>query len=82
MSNANAVKKSAPRYVLGCTQGSREFLFTELGDFPSGMAARDAALAMPRNGTWLVFEQRDVSKRGIVFGLSYEIVGQPIPASF
>ncbi len=73
---------SAPRYMLGCVIGNREYLFTELGEFPSGMAARDKALSLPRSGVWRIFEERDVSIDGLVYGLTSEIVGTPIPASY
>ena len=71
--------QSTPRYVLGTTQEGRVFLFTGLGEYKSGMAARDAALTMPRNGVWYVFEERDLSRHGVVFGLKREIVAT-VPA--
>lgn len=67
-------KQSAPRYVLGCTQGASVFLFTGLGEYKSGLAARDAALAMPRHGVWYVFEERDLTRHGVTYGLTREIV--------
>lgn len=79
MTNTAHTKQSTPRYVLGTTQEGREYLFTGLGEYKSGLAALRVALVMPRNGVWYVFKERDVSRHGVVYGIEREIVAT-IPA--
>lgn len=66
---------SAPRYVLGATDSEGHvFLFTGLGPFRSGLEACEAWRAQPRSGVAYVFEERDASKYGVVYGLMRKIV--------
>ena len=71
----NNEAKSAPTYTLGTIDAQgREFAFTELGEFRSGMEARDKWNSLPRNGVAYVFETRRLSKRGVVYGMSVKLV--------
>jgi hypothetical protein len=67
-------KRSAPRYLLGTKQGNREFLFTDLGTFRSGLEASEYWRSQPRNGVAYIYEERDVSRHGVVFGIERTIV--------
>ena len=69
MGMTNSKTVSAPTYRLGMITGGREYLFTDLPGFVSGMAARDYALSVPRSGVWTVFEERDISRLGVCYGL-------------
>jgi hypothetical protein len=73
---------SAPRYVLGCIIEGRTYIFTGLPEFKSGYAAREYALSTPRSGAYRIFEERDVKRGRLVWGLHREVVGTPIPPSF
>lgn len=63
---------SKPTYLLGSTIDGREFIYTDLPSFKSGMEARDYALA--HNHTGYVFEHRDLYRNGVNYGTSLEIV--------
>lgn len=66
--------RSAPSYSLGMQHGGSTFLFTELGEFRSGLEARTKALSMLRNGVWFVYERRELSRFGVNFGSTLELV--------
>lgn len=74
MSNAVA-KHSAPVYAIAQIDSEgRQFRLTGLGEFRSGLAAREAWRAQPRNGTAYVVELREVSRHGVVYGMTETIV--------
>lgn len=75
MSNA---KQFFPRFVLRQTIGGKEYTLTGLGAFESGMAAREAFAAAPRNGSAVVIEQREARRHGVVYGITESVVGEPV----
>lgn len=73
-SGSSRVTRSARRYILGTTKENRVYLFTELGPFKSVDAAKTFWRSKPRNGTAYVFEECDLSKYGVCFGLDRKFV--------
>ena len=67
-------QRSAPRYILGTVTEGRTYLYTGLGEFRSGLAAVEAWRSKPRSGPAYVFEERDVSRLGVTYGIDRKIV--------
>lgn len=63
----------APIYFLGTITGGRTYLYTRLPVFRSGLEAADYARGKAHLQGY-VFEQRQLTRRGINFGSTLEVV--------